>query len=285
MLQKNLKILTAVLFLLTMQASAQIVSDSSKAIKPSTQVTFNAGYASNLHYFGRTDSLKSSAFVPAVTVKFTNGLYLSSSFIFVNNTNTKFAYTAAITEAGYKFGKETGIAGSVYADKFFYAANSGLVQSVQKGQVGTVLSHLNKIVNINSGASAVFSDKTDFFAFAGLDHLFRKDIGQFVLLANPTVTMNAGTQNFTSTYYKKRNVLFLPVAEEKVTESSRNFQVLSYEASLPITCIYKRFAVNISPSYVIPQNVIKVANRPDLSENAANLFYANVGISYTLGRL
>lgn len=285
MLHNSHKIITTILLFISLQSSAQSGADSiTTELKPTTQITFGAGFASKLHYFGRTDSLQSSAFVPSVAINFTNGLYIGGSFIFINNTSASLAYTAAITEAGYKFGKNVGIAGSIYVDKFFYANSSSLVQSVQKGQAGFALSHLNKIIDINSGASAVFSDKTDFFVYGGIDHSFRKEYRKCIFLIVPSVTVNAGTQNFTKTYYKKRNVLFLPVADESVTESGRKFQVLSYEASIPVTFVYNKLAVSFIPAYVIPQNVIKVANRPDLSENASNLFYANIGVSYTLGR-
>ena len=279
----NFKILTAVILFIFLQSSAKAQSDSS-VTEPTNQYTFGTSYASKLHFFGRTDSLKSSAFVPSITAKFSNGLYVSGSFIFVNNADASFKYTAAITEAGYRFGKNEGLAGSIYADKFFYSANSSLVQSVQTGQAGFSLSHLNNILDVNTGGSAVFSDKTDFFVNGGIDHLFRIETGSSVFLIVPTATINAGTQNFTSTYLKKRSVLFFPVADESVTTNDQKFQVLSYELSMPITYVHNKFAISFTPGYVIPQNVIKVANRPDLANNAKNLFYANVGVSYTLSR-
>ena len=277
-----LKITTAILIVIFLQSSVQAQLDTTNDL--TNKYTFGTNYASRLHFFGRTDSLKSSALVPSVTAKFSNGLYLSGSFIFVNNADASLKYTAAITEAGYRFGKNEGLAGSIYADKFFYAANSSLVQSVQKGQAGFALSHLNNILDINTGGSAVFSDKTDFFVNGGIDHLFRVETGSSVLLIIPTATINAGTQNFTSTYLKKRNVLFFPVADESVTTNDQKFQVLSYEVSMPITYIYNKLAISFTPGYVIPQNVVKVANRPDLANNAKNLFYANIGFTYTLSR-
>ena len=277
------KIIAVLLLFISLHSIAQSPADS--ATTPLTnQYTFGTGYASKLHYFGRTDSLKSSAFVPSVTAKFSNGLYLSGSFIFVNNSDASLKYTATITEAGYRFGKNEGFAGNIYADKFFYSARSSLVQSVQKGQVGFALSHLNNILDINTGGSAVFSDKTDYFLNGGIDHLFRIETGKNLFVIIPTATINAGTQNFTSTYLKKRNVLFFPVADESVTTNDQKFQVLSYELSVPITYIYNKFAFSFTPGYVIPQNVTQVANRPDLAKNTSNLFYANLGFSYTLSR-
>ena len=78
-------------------------------------------YSPKLHYYGRTDDLKSSALMPTVLVQFDSlGLYLTGSTVFTTNTVQPLEYAATVTEVGYKFGKRQGIAGSIYADKFFY---------------------------------------------------------------------------------------------------------------------------------------------------------------------
>ena len=253
--------------------------------KEKTKFTVGGTFSSKLHYYGRTDSLKSTAFIPELSVQFANGIYISSSFIFINNSQRSFDYTATIAEAGYKFGqnKKKGLAGSVYADKFFYA-NNQLVRSSQQGQAGFALSWLNKIADINAGSSVVFSDNPDFFASLGFDHPFRKEKGKNIFVIVPTITANAGSQNFTHTYFVKRNVLLLPAADEQLTKTSKNFKLLSYEASVPIVFVRNKMTVTFTPGYVLPQSVIKVAGRPDLSETASNLFYANLGVSFTFGK-
>ena len=105
--------------------------------------------------------------------------------------------------------------------------------------------------------------------------------GSVISFKVPTFTANAGTQNFTSTYYKKRSANGIPLPPQLVTETGKRFQLLSFEASVPIVYVYKKLALSFTPGYVIPQNIIKVAGRPDLSENASNLFYANVGVFFT----
>lgn len=251
--------------------------------KEKTSLTLSSNFISTLHFYGRTDSLKSTALAPNILLQFGSGIYLSSSFIFVNNNQQMLDYSATVAGAGYNFGKTKGIAGSIYADKFFYANNT-LVQSSQKGQAGIKLSHLNKVVNVNLAASTVFADKSDYFASLGADHIFLFKHKQSVFVIMPTVTANAGTQNFTHSYYKKRYVLGIPAGEEQVTESSKKFQLLSYDLSLPVAFAYKKLIVSVTPGYVIPQSVIKVAGRPDLSENASNLFYANLGIAFKFGK-
>lgn len=267
--------------IISLQASAQS-EDSSAVAKPGTQVTIGTTFASKLHYFGRTDSLKSSALIPSATLNFNNGLYVSSSLVLLNNVTTTLAYTAVLTEAGYKFGKTEGVAGSIFADKFFYVNNSTLPQSVQKAQAGFTLTEQNKIINVNVGGNAAFSNDVDFFANGGLDHPFLIKAGKTILVLVPTVTINAGTQNFTNSYITKRNILLVPSSSQTVTEYVKKFQILDYEASLPITVVYNRFTVSLIPSFVIPQNVADVAGKP--INSTSNLFYANLGFTYTLGR-
>jgi len=251
--------------------------------KKKTSLTVSSSFISKLHFYGRTDSLKSTALVPNILLQFGNGIYLSSSFIFINNNQQTLKYAATVAGAGYNFGKLKGISGTIYADKFFYAYQ-GLVQSSQKGQAGFRLSHRNNILDINLAGSSVFSDKPDFFASGGVDHIFiyRHKKSVFVLI--PTFSVNAGTQNFTNSYYKTRYVNGIPVGQEQVTETGRNFQLLSFEASLPIAYAYKKMILSVTPGYVIPQHVIKVPGRPDLSENASNLFYANVGVAFKFSK-
>lgn len=249
-------------------------------VKKKTALTIGTVYLPRLHFYGRTDSLKSSAVAPNILLQLGNGIYLSSTVIFTHNKAKPFSYGATIAGAGYRFGKAKGFAGTISGDLFFYE-NKGLIQSAQKGQAGFTLSYLNSILNINSSANTVFSDNNDYFTSLGVDHKFRIVKGNNIFVIIPTFTANAGTQNFTNTYYKTRSVNGIPLPPELVTETNKRFQLLSFEASVPVVYVYKNLALSFTPGFVIPQNVKKVAGRPDLSENAKNLFYANAGVFYT----
>jgi hypothetical protein len=264
------------------QNTGSITSDTIKPTKTTATIFAGVAYVPNLHYYGRTDSLKSSALIPTVLVQFdSSGFYISGSAVFIDNPAQSLQYGATVTEAGYKFGKKKGIAGSIYANKFFYQTKE-LVQSALKEQAGLNISYLNKFVNINSTAVAAFSGNTDFFASAGLDHAFKFTAGKSVFVITPTAVASAGTQNFTHTYYKKNNFLLLPVADQQVTASSRVFNILSYECSMPIVWAIKNCFIVATPGYVMPQHIITVAGRPDISERARNLFYTNITLLYAL---
>lgn len=267
---------------LTPQDSLLAAPTAAQLPKKRTSLTIGAVYLPKLHFYGRTDSLKSTAVAPNLLLQFRNGIYLGSTIIFTDNKLTPFSYAATIAGAGYRFGKEKGLAGSISGDLFFYD-NKGLVQSAQKGQAGFTLSYLNSILNINSSANTIFSGEgNDYFATLGLSHRFRLIKGNSIWVIIPTFNANAGTQNFTNSYYKTRTAFGFPLPPQYVTESNKKFKVLSFEANMPIVYVYKKLALSFTPGFVIPQNVMTVSGRPDLSENASNLFYANLGVFFTL---
>jgi len=127
------------------------------------------------------------------------------------------------------------------------------------------------------------SDKVDFGVTAGLDHIFRKLFANnSVLVIDPSAYLFAGTQQFTNTYYKQNSFLFVPGAGQRVSGNVKNFNVLSYEFSTPIIYAKEKFQALITPAYVIPQNLITVEGRPDLSERGKEMFYATIGVKLIL---
>ena len=86
---------------------------------------------------------------------------------------SEFAYAGTVATIGYQNVTDKLITG-VYLLKPFYKESSELVQSALKAQSGGNFSFLNKYINLNIGADVKFSDKVDFGATAGIDHLIRK---------------------------------------------------------------------------------------------------------------
>jgi hypothetical protein len=50
---------------------------------------------------------------------------------------------------------------------------------------------------------------------------------------------------------------------------------------VPVVYVKGKWMALVTPSYILPQNLITVAGRPDLSEKGQNMFYATVGLKYT----
>src|SRR5688572_9450588 len=204
----------------------------SAAVNDKAQFKLGVFYNSQLNYYGRTDSLRSSGVFPVAELWFNKNFYINAAPVFVNNKASNFDYAGTVATAGYRFTSEDKLSGNIYFVKPFYEANSQLVQSALKGQFVTTLTWLNKFLNITGGGDVKFSDRVDYGATAGADHIFRFELpGQSVLVLNPSAFLNAGTQQFTKTYYKQSSFLFFPGAEQIVTESVSNFNILSYEFS------------------------------------------------------
>jgi hypothetical protein len=246
-----------------------------------TEVKFKIGvyYNSNLNYYGRSDSLRSSAVFPVAEIWFNKKFYINAAPVFVNNALTSFDYAGTVATVGFQSKSEDEKwLTHIYLTKPFYESSSQLVQSALKAQFNTNFSWLNKVVNINFGGDAKLSDKIDFGLTAGLDHLFRHSFEQdWKLFINPSAYVNAGTQRFTSTYYKKSSFLFFPGVEQQVSEEVNKLNILSYELSMPVILAKGKLQVIAIPAYVIPQNLITVQGRPDLSERGKEMFYVTMG--------
>jgi hypothetical protein len=276
------KIFTLIIINICFGCYLQAQTDSTE--KSKLHLKLSANFNSNLNYYGRTDSLRSSGFFPLVELWFNEKFYLNAAPVFVNNASTPFDYAGTVATAGYQFfSSEKKWFGNFYIVKPFYESNSQLVQSALKAQAAFSLTNLNKVINITGGIDVKFSDKMDFGVTGGLDHIFRKQFADnSVLVFDPSAYLFAGTQQFTNTYYKQNSFLFFPGVGQRVSENVKNFNVLSYEFSMPVIYAKDKFQVLFTPAYVIPQNLITVENRPDLSERGKEMFYATIGVKLTL---
>ena len=247
--------------------------------KKKTVFKISANYNTGLNYYGRVDSLHSSGFFPLAELWLNESFYINAAPVFVNNSAASFQYAGTIASVGYQFKSENKWLGNIYLVKPFYQESSELVQSALKAQTGMTLTWLNKVINITGGADAKFSDKTDFGVTAGLDHIFRYQINdKSVLVIDPSAYINAGTQQFTKSYLKRTSgFLFFPGNEQVVTESAQKFNVLSYELSAPVIFATGKLQLLFTPAYVMPQNILIVEGRPDLSEKGEKMFYATIG--------
>ncbi len=248
-----------------------------------THLLIGVSCNSGLNYYGRVDSLHSKAFYPFVGVALKNGLYANANFVFIHNS-LQSQYAATLLEGGYNFKDAKGHwAGNLAISRFFYEQDINLIQAAVKEMFAASLTHLNKIVNVTIGGNLKWSDKADFGAQAGLDHIIRIPhiFGKDVIVLDPTASVYAGTQNFTEVYYQQRNFLVFPVADQQVTTSGERFSILAYECSLPLVYGYKQFNFILTPSYILPQNLVVVPGRPDLSENGGNLLYVTAAVRFS----
>ncbi len=233
-------------------------------------------YQSLAHFMGRTDSLNSKATVPIISYKFNGGFYTQIAGVFVQNDATPFQYTGSTFEVGYHFlQKDSNFSGSVFGTYFDYKDKSVLVRSALKYQLGLNTSFKNSIVNINPSFNLMFSDKTDINIGLAFDHLFIQKLKEGfprALAFNPTITLNAGTQNFTESYKRNIGSTFIPIYQTE-TKSVTKLSFLAMDFTLPIVYVAGKFNAFITPSYVMPYNLISSAG-----ERGDNRFYFTAGI-------
>jgi len=251
--------------------------------KDETSFKIGIFYNSNLNYYGRTDSLNSSGIFPVAELWFKKKFYISAAPIFVNNASRSFEYAGTVTSIGYSAkSKNEKSLSNIFLTIPIYQNNSQLVQSALKAQLNSNFSWLNKWININAGGDMKLSDKLDFGINAGVDHLVRHEFGDgVVLVLDPSAYIYAGTQQFTRSYYKKSRFLLFPGVEQEITEKVNQLNILSYEFSMPVILVKNKIQFILNPAYVLPQNLVLVENRYDISERGQNMFYITAGVKYT----
>ena len=250
--------------------------------KSNVQLKLSVNYCTYLNYYGRTDTLRSGGIFPLAELWFDENLYINAAPIFVNNRSSSFKYAGIVTTLGYQFfSDDKKWFGNLYALKPFYESNSQLVQASLKGQGAFTISNINKIIDVTAGADVKFSDKVDFGVTAGLDHIIRKQFSDnSILVIDPSANLFAGTQQFTKS--NKKTIVLIPPVGQTVSQEVKTFSILSYEFSMPVIFAKGKFQVLLTPAYVIPQNLIVVQGRPDLSETGKETFYATIGVKAIL---
>ncbi|MEI6950503.1 hypothetical protein V9K67_25190 [Paraflavisolibacter sp. H34] len=271
-------LLVSSLLLSFLSVKAQTTDSTARPAKPQFKVSIN--YNSGLNYYGRTDNLKSSGLFPMAELWISPKWYVNAAPVFVNNAETSMEYAGTVSTLGFLHTTDKWLT-NLYVLKPFYKESSDLVQSALKAQSGANLAFLNKVLNLNLGGDVKFSNKVDFGASAGVDHIIRIQTSpKSVLVLDPSVYAYAGTQQFSRTYLQKSNHLLFP-RNQQVTETVQQFNLLSLEASVPVIFSTGKVQVLLTPAYVVPKNLVSVEGRPDLSEKGEKMFYATAGVKYT----
>lgn len=274
---KSIRIIAAIL-LLTVRLQMHAQTDSVTA--GSFQFKLSLNYNSRLNYYGRTDSLNSSAFFPLAEF-WLNHFYINAAPVFINNTWQSMQYAGTIATAGYQKISTKWLT-NIYLMLPYYRQDVTLPQSALKAQTGSNISFLNKIIDINAGADIKYSDKFDYGMSMGLDHIIRVPFrDNSMVVIDPSVSAYAGTQNFTTSYYQKKNgFLLFPGSQQEVTQNEEQFSILSYEISIPVIYLKNKWQLSVTPAYVLPQHLVLIPGRPDLSERGKNMFYGTMMVKY-----
>ena len=92
-------ILALYLILLSVTVMAQEPDSTINNSETKIQFKLGAFYNSNLNYYGRTDSLRSSGFFPVAELWLNDLFYVTAAPVFVNNSTVSFDYAGSVLTA------------------------------------------------------------------------------------------------------------------------------------------------------------------------------------------
>lgn len=262
--------------------------------KKESHWVFGATYQNNDVYLGRRDSVAIPYITPSIGYHDKSGFFVtgSASYLPASGENR---FDVGTIEAGYshtsdKFNAE------VSAAKDFYSDQSFAVTSEIKGRLAASLSYDLGFIEPSIDLGAEFSDKADIGAGLGLGHSFTLIEDRFEV--DPTVHVNAATQNFYGSYYSKRRYSAKRTGgnPKNIAASIANaaqFRIMDYELEAPFEyTIMKKLKLTFTPTLAIPVSPSTVtlvskstgntANKQSSVENLSSVFYFSLGFSYTL---
>ncbi len=290
---------TLIIFSLLFSSSllfAQTKKDAGKADSvenKKSSLKIELGYASNSVFLGRTDSIATPAFSPSLTYTLKSGIYFSGSVSYIPNRQTN-KFDGGSIGAGYNFDLGN-FSGGVSLEKYFSSFNSTQIISSLNGTAGAELSYNSDFITPSVHAALALGNSgggTDFILTPGFSHDFEVDkpfSTNDKLTISPAAHLNAGTQNFYSTYFirKAKRELKLKTNGKGTLSStssaagSGKFQVLDYEFALPIAYQIKKFGFGIVPTYAIAVNKINDSTTQTAYTKNSSVFYLECAISYT----
>ena len=262
-------------------------SDKSDA---ASSFKFGVTYISNNVYMGRADTVTTPVIVPQVKYTLKSGIYFSGSLYFIPN-KPKQKLDGADLEGGYDFDITDDLSGGASFAKLFYSSSSTQIASSISStfnvnfdyDIADIISPtLSADDNLNKQGIA-----NDVLLAVGLAHDFiTKGVfgDEDILLLSPTITANAGTQNFYDAYLTKKNFksakrtkLQNTVITSYVNQLGQ-FELLDYELSSPLEYKTGHFILQLTPTYAIAQNQLPKGISARLSDQSS-IFYVEAGVS------
>lgn len=284
-------ILTLILFYFILSSFSQ----NSRNIESEDQMSYflaDVSYSNDAVFMGRRDSIRAPYLLPSIAYYDASGFYANASLSYLTRPDEGRVDLSLIT-VGYNFTRKkftAGISGTAY----FFNENSYNVQSEIVGDLTASVGYDFKVFEASAVGSSYFSDlgETDFFIGFRLDKTFwalEKN-----LLINPMITAYAGSQYFYEEYYKnnrlgnrkgsgRQNGMGSSATNSNTISIKEvdQFNVSSYEISIPIQYYYKSFIFSFMPEFALPQSKASIITEDQtFEEDLDNTFYWSMGMSY-----
>jgi len=289
--------------------TANHAADTAKKKKATFRTGLN--YNSNSVFLARTDSVATPNYSLGVTYTLKSKIFFSAAVAYIPNRQFQKVDGGSL-ETGYNFDVDN-LSGGVALAKYFSSFNSTQIISALNATASAELSYnLFDVVTPSAHIdyALVKTGGNDFILTGGLQHEFsfkniltKKDALSF----EPAAHLNAGSQNFYSTYFvlksksqQKRDsaksngksngkgksatqtvISQAPAVQSTVTTNTNKFQILAYEFNTPFTYTYKKLGVEFNPVYALAVHKIDDDGTRTFYVNNSSVFYVQVAVSMT----
>ena len=252
------------LFTATSQAQSTDKKSEETATADKSYFKFDANYLINSVYLGRKDSLNLPYLTPTISYIDKSGFYASASFGYLlSKESKKIDYYSF--DAGYEFTLSKKLSGSIAANKSIYNDSSSNVSSSVGGSLSGSLNYDFGFLELNSGLSASFAEKTDLGVdfTASRSFYLGEDGKQWTI--TPKAIVNFSTLHFYEGYTnrkigkrQKNPLIISSTSTTTVTnKNSNNLALLDFELSVPFSYDEKKWGIYCTPTLAIPQNAIE----------------------------
>lgn len=258
------------LFTILITATANAQSADKKSDETATDnksyFKFDANYLTNSVYLGRKDSLNLPYLTPTISYIDKSGFYASASFGYLlSKESKKIDYYSF--DAGYEFTLSKKLSGSISANKSIYNDSSSNVSSSVGGSLSGSLTYDFGFLELNSGLSASFAEKTDLGVDITASRSFYLGEEGKQWTITPKAMVNFSTLHFYEGYTnrkigkrQKNPLVTSSTSTTTVTnKNSNSLALLDFELSVPFSYDEKKWGVYCTPTLAIPQNKIETS--------------------------
>ena len=264
-------------------------SPGAKNDSTSSSFKFGVSYLSNNVYMGRTDTATTPAIIPSVKYTFKNGIYFSGNLYYLPTKPTQ-KIDGGDLAGGYDFDISDDVSAGGSFTRYFFSSTSTQIASAISSTINANINwdndYLSPALNVDYNLN-VAGINNDFLLSPAVAHDFIA-VGVFgktdIFLISPTVTLNAGTQNFYDAYLNKKKLKSKKLTKLQTALLTKyegqlgQFGILDYELSAPIEYKSGHFIFQLTPTYAIVQNQLPKQIAEQLSDQSA-VFYIEVGVS------
>lgn len=266
--------------------------DSTESLYKKSFGLLSASYISDYYYMGRSDSVKAPYLTFSSAYYHKSGFFArgSISYLTAGEDDRVDLYTIG---GGYDyFGKKVFAGASVSG--YFFSASSYAVQSEMNAYLNGFAGYDFYYVTLIADASAGFSDNTDFFLGAELNHDFYAFRDK--LRITPAFYVAAGSQYYYDQYFANRSTstgkgkgkgkgfgqdMSYDQQGDIYVQESEKFEILNYEASIELSYKIKAIRLLFIPAFTFPVNPSTIViNGTRYKEDLSNGFYWYTAVRY-----